>query len=125
MEEVLDTYAEPYDKRFPVLCMDEQPVPLTKEKRVPVPAAKKHPRRVDYEYERAGTASIFVPRVVHMVHPLVHGIIFCISFHFNDLKQYRGSGGPKPRGCAPLEPRQKSSTFFAPTNFAIAPADLI
>jgi hypothetical protein len=34
MEEVLDTYAEPYDKRFPALCLDEQPVPLTKEKRV-------------------------------------------------------------------------------------------
>ena len=54
----------------------------------------------------------FVPRVVHMVHPLVHGGLFCISFHFNDLKQYRGSGGPKPRGCAPLEPPQKSSTFL-------------
>ena len=26
MEEVLDTYAAPYDPRFPVLCMDEQPV---------------------------------------------------------------------------------------------------
>ena len=71
---------EPYDKRFPVLCMDEQPVPLTKEKRVPVPATKRHPRRVDYEYERAGTASIFVPRVVHMVHPLVHGASFASPF---------------------------------------------
>src|SRR5262249_47648477 len=60
MEEVLETYAQPYDKRFPVLCMDEQPVQLTKETRVPVSATKNHPRRVDYEYERAGTASIFV-----------------------------------------------------------------
>lgn len=60
MEEVLETYAQPYDKRFPVLCMDEQSVQLIKETRVPVPATKRHPRRVDYEYERAGTASIFV-----------------------------------------------------------------
>src|SRR5262249_58920831 len=60
MEEVLETYAQPYDKCFPVLCMDEQPVQLLKETRVPVPATKRHPRRVDYEYERAGTASIFV-----------------------------------------------------------------
>ena len=67
-----------------------------------LPATKRHPRRVDYEYERAGTASIFVPRVVYMVHPFVHGGIFCISFHLNHLKQYRGSGGPKPGGCAPL-----------------------
>jgi len=60
MEEVLETYAQPYDGRFPVMCMDEQPVQLLKETRVPVAATKRHPRRVDYEYERAGTASIFM-----------------------------------------------------------------
>lgn len=60
MEVVLGTYAEPYDCRRPVLCMDEQPVQLLKETRVPIPATKAHPRRVDYEYERAGTASIFM-----------------------------------------------------------------
>ena len=60
MEDVLDVYARPYDERFPVLCMDEQPVQLLKETRVPIAATKDHPRRVDYEYERAGTASIFM-----------------------------------------------------------------
>jgi DDE superfamily endonuclease len=60
MEEVLETYAKPYDKRFPVVCMDEQPVQLLTETRVPIAATKSHPRRVDYEYERAGTASIFM-----------------------------------------------------------------
>jgi hypothetical protein len=60
MEEVLETYAQPYDQRFPVMCMDEQPVQLLKETRVPVAATKRHPQRVDYEYERAGTASIFM-----------------------------------------------------------------
>ena len=60
MEDVLDTYKKPCDKRFPVLCMDEQPVQLLKETRVPIPASKKHARRVDYEYERNGTASIFM-----------------------------------------------------------------
>ena len=60
MEEVLDTYAQPYDPRLPVVCMDEQPVQLLKETRLPIPATKHHPRRVDYEYERAGTASIFM-----------------------------------------------------------------
>lgn len=60
MEEVLDTYAQPYDPKFPVLCMDEQPIQLLNETRVPIPATKEHPRRVDYEYERAGTASIFM-----------------------------------------------------------------
>jgi hypothetical protein len=60
MENVLETYAQPYDARLPVLCMDEQPVQLLKETRVPIAATKRHPRRVDYEYERAGTASVFM-----------------------------------------------------------------
>jgi DDE superfamily endonuclease len=60
MEQVLDVYARAYDLRFPVLCMDEQPIQLLKETRVPIVGTKKHPRRVDYEYERAGTASIFM-----------------------------------------------------------------
>ena len=60
MERVLDTYAQPYDPRYPVVCMDEQPIQLLQETRVPIPATKNHPRRVDYEYERAGTASIFM-----------------------------------------------------------------
>lgn len=60
MEEVLETYAQPYNRRVPVVCMDEQPVQLLKETRVPVAATKTRARRVDYEYERAGTASIFM-----------------------------------------------------------------
>jgi DDE superfamily endonuclease len=60
MEAVLDTYAEPVDPAVPVVAMDEQPVQLSKETRTPIPATKDHPRRVDYEYERAGTASLFL-----------------------------------------------------------------
>ena len=60
MEEVLETYARPYNQNCPVICMDEQPVQLLKETREPIAATKEHPRRVDYEYERAGTACIFM-----------------------------------------------------------------
>lgn len=60
MEVVLDTYAQPYDCRYPVVGMDEQPVQLLGETRVPIAATRTHPRRVDYEYERAGTASVFL-----------------------------------------------------------------
>lgn len=60
MEEVLETYAIAYDPRRPVLCMDEQPVQLLRETRVSIPATQDHGRRVDYEYERNGTASIFM-----------------------------------------------------------------
>jgi DDE superfamily endonuclease len=60
MEEVLETYAAPYNPACPVLCMDEQPVQLLKETRTPIPATVQHAKRVDYEYERAGTANIFM-----------------------------------------------------------------
>jgi hypothetical protein len=60
MEEVLEVYERPYDPDYPVVCMDEQPVQLLKETRVPIKATRHHARRVDYEYERNGTASIFM-----------------------------------------------------------------
>ena len=60
MEEVLDTYAHPYNPNQPQVCMDEQPVQLVLETRDPLPATKEHGMRVDYEYERNGTASIFM-----------------------------------------------------------------
>lgn len=60
MEEVLEVYARPYDPQNPVVCMDEKPVQLVKETRCPIPATGEHPARVDYEYERNGTASIFM-----------------------------------------------------------------
>jgi hypothetical protein len=60
MENVLEIYAQPYDPRHPVVCMDEQPVQLIGETRVAIPATKTHAKRVDYEYERHGTASIFM-----------------------------------------------------------------
>jgi DDE superfamily endonuclease len=60
MEDVLDVYALPYNESIPVICMDEQPVQLVNEIRTPIPATKKHTKRIDYEYERAGTACLFM-----------------------------------------------------------------
>lgn len=60
MEDVLETYERPYNVHHPVICMDEQPMQLIKETRQAIAATKNHPQRVDYEYERAGTASIFM-----------------------------------------------------------------
>lgn len=60
MEDVLEIYSQPYNAAFPIICMDEQPVQLTKETREPIAATREHPLRVDYEYERAGTACIFM-----------------------------------------------------------------
>jgi hypothetical protein len=60
MEDVLDVYERPYDPNCPVVNMDEQPVQLVKEIRPPLEAEPGQPRRYDHEYERAGTASIFL-----------------------------------------------------------------
>ncbi len=60
MEEVLDLYHLPYDPSFPLINMDEQPIQFTKETRMPIPGGPGRPARVDYEYERNGTASVFM-----------------------------------------------------------------
>lgn len=60
MEDVLEVYHLPYMPTRPVICMDEQPVQLVKETRVPLPAKPGQPAAIDYEYERNGTANIFM-----------------------------------------------------------------
>lgn len=49
-----------YNPSCPVICIDEQPVQLVKETRVTLPAKPGQPKAVDYEYERNGTANIFI-----------------------------------------------------------------
>jgi hypothetical protein len=65
MEDVLDLYAEPYDPSRPQVCFDERPVQLLSDTYAPIPLQKGHARRYDYEYERQGTANLFM-----MVQPL-------------------------------------------------------
>lgn len=60
MEDVISVYHRPYNRREPMVCMDEQPVQLIRETCIPIPAAPGRPARHDYEYERAGTANIFM-----------------------------------------------------------------
>ena len=60
MEDVLDLYQEPYNSLRPIVCMDESSKQLVAELRIPIPARPGHPRRVDYEYERKGTANVFM-----------------------------------------------------------------
>ena len=60
MEDVLEVYKRPYDSKRPVVCMDEQPMQLIKETRIPLPPEPGAPARFDYEYERNGTANNFM-----------------------------------------------------------------
>ena len=60
MEDVLEVYHRPYDERRPLVCLDEVPVQLVGEARVPLPARPGRPARYDYEYVRHGTANLFM-----------------------------------------------------------------
>jgi len=60
METVLDLYEKPRDPDVPVVAMDEQSVQLLKEIRQAIAATPHHAKRVDYTYERAGVANIFM-----------------------------------------------------------------
>ena len=60
MEDILETYALPYDLRVPLICMDEQPCQLLSHSVKPLPMAPGKQLCEDYEYVREGTCSIFV-----------------------------------------------------------------
>lgn len=60
MEQVLDVYKRPYDKRFPVVCMDESPKQLIAQGRPKKRMAPGFETRVDYEYIRHGVVNIFM-----------------------------------------------------------------
>ncbi len=60
MEEVLSVYHQPYDERFPVVCLDETNKQLVSETRVPLPMRPGAPERYDHEYRREGVRQIFL-----------------------------------------------------------------
>lgn len=60
MEDLLALYAEPFSPARPVVCTDEASKQLVGELKQPLPAVPGHAKRVDYEYRRNGTVSIFV-----------------------------------------------------------------
>jgi DDE superfamily endonuclease len=59
MEDVLETYEQPYDPQQPVVCLDEKPVTLHADVRPSSPAQPGREARRDNEYERCGTANMF------------------------------------------------------------------
>lgn len=60
MELVLDVYKTPYNKSFPVVCMDESPKQLIKQTRIPIVRKPGSDAKEDYEYARCGVAQIFM-----------------------------------------------------------------
>jgi hypothetical protein len=60
MEDILEVYAHPYDPNRQVICMDEKPYQLLDETREPIPMKAGSTKKVDSEYVRNGTCSIFI-----------------------------------------------------------------
>jgi hypothetical protein len=60
MEIVLDVYKRPFNKDYPVVCMDESPKQLIKEGKKSISIKQGQEKRVDYEYIRHGVVNIFM-----------------------------------------------------------------
>ena len=60
MEDVLDLYEEPYDRKSPTVCLDEKPAVLHADVQAPVAVEPGKSERIDSEYERKGTRNLFV-----------------------------------------------------------------
>ena len=58
--DVLAVYTRPRDPDIPLVCLDETSKQLIAETRAPIPMKEGRPARFDYEYERNGTANLFM-----------------------------------------------------------------
>lgn len=59
-EDVLHTYAQPYDSERPVVCVDEGGKQLIGDVREPLPVRPGSPAKEDSVYERGGVANLFL-----------------------------------------------------------------
>ena len=56
----MEVYKRPFDKKFPVVCMDESPKQLIGETKTPIAASPGQVAKYDYEYKRYGVCNIFM-----------------------------------------------------------------
>lgn len=101
MEEILELYGDPLDLNKPVICFDETPYQLIAESRPPIPMKPGRRLRVDYEYERRGTANLFMfvqplagwrhVKVTHRrtKHDFASCMIDLATIHFPDAEKIR------------------------------------
>ena len=60
MEDVLEVYQRPYNESKPMVCLDEASKQLVAETRKAISFGPGQAKRVDAEYRRCGTASVFM-----------------------------------------------------------------
>ncbi len=66
MEDILCVYNRPPDPARPLVCFDEAGKELRREVRPPLPAIPGHPAREDGEYDRNGSANLFLWVAPHL-----------------------------------------------------------
>jgi len=66
MENILDVYALPLDEDIPLVCMDEQPVQLLKDRYEAVKMKPGSSKKEDFQYIRNGACSIFMFTAPHL-----------------------------------------------------------
>jgi DDE superfamily endonuclease len=60
MEDVLEVYKRPWDKKRPQVCIDESSKQHVKEVRIPLAAKEGSVEKYDSEYERNGVSNLFM-----------------------------------------------------------------
>jgi hypothetical protein len=60
MEDVLAIYKRPFNRKKPLICMDETTKQLVKDTQCPISAQPGIPARYDHEYERNGVCDLFM-----------------------------------------------------------------
>ena len=60
MEDVLAVYSRSYNEKRPVICMDEKPFQFLDNNLAPISMKPGSTEKIDYEYKRNGTCSIFI-----------------------------------------------------------------
>jgi hypothetical protein len=60
MEDILEVYSRPYNSGVPMICMDEKPLQLLADARGRIGQSAGQSERIDNEYVRNGTCSIFL-----------------------------------------------------------------
>lgn len=75
MEDILDLYQQPFDPKRPLWCMDEKPYQILDDARKPLEMRPGDIKKIDCDYVRNGTVSVFCfiqphsGRILHSVEP--------------------------------------------------------
>jgi DDE superfamily endonuclease len=127
MEQVLDTYEQPYDPRRPVVCFDERPCQLLGDVLMPLPMKPGRVERQDYHYERHGTCVVLMAVEPLAGHRFVKVTEQKTKKDYAEFMKFLASSYPKAEKIVLVQdnlnthnPSSFYETFDAPEAFALS-----